>query len=48
MLSTQILSAGGRSMSERQLGDTILEVNNISLSFGVMKVLDNISFDIKK
>ena len=35
-------------MSERQLGDTILEVNNISLSFGVMKVLDDISFDIKK
>ncbi len=35
-------------MSARQFGDTILEVNNISLSFGVMKVLDNISFDIKK
>ena len=35
-------------MSERQLGDTILAVDNISLSFGVMKVLDNISFDIKK
>jgi len=35
-------------MSDRQLGDTILAVNNISLSFGVMKVLDNISFDIKK
>jgi len=35
-------------MSERQLGDTILAVNNISLSFGVMKVLDNISFDIRK
>ncbi len=35
-------------MSARQLGDTILEVNNITLSFGVMKVLDNISFDIKQ
>lgn len=35
-------------MSTRQFGETILEVNNIGLSFGVMKVLDNISFDIKK
>ena len=35
-------------MSERQFGETILEVNNIGLSFGVMKVLDNISFDIKR
>lgn len=35
-------------MSARQFGETILEVNNIGLSFGVMKVLDNISFDIKK
>ncbi|MCP4494433.1 MAG: ABC transporter ATP-binding protein [Gammaproteobacteria bacterium] len=35
-------------MSERKFGDTILAVKNISLSFGVMKVLDNISFDIKQ
>jgi len=35
-------------MIERKLGDTILEVSNIGLSFGVMKVLDNISFDIKR
>ena len=35
-------------MNERQFGETILAVSNISLSFGVMKVLDNISFDIKK
>ncbi len=35
-------------MSERTFGDTILAVKNISLSFGVMKVLDNISFDIKQ
>ena len=35
-------------MSEREFGETILAVNNIGLSFGVMKVLDNISFDIKR
>jgi branched-chain amino acid transport system ATP-binding protein len=29
-------------------GETILAVENISLSFGIMKVLDNISFDIKR
>ncbi len=35
-------------MTERNLGGPILEVKNISLSFGVMKVLDNINFDIKR
>ncbi len=35
-------------MSERQFGETMLKVENIGLSFGVMKVLDNISFDIKR
>ena len=35
-------------MSERELGDVILKVDNISLSFGVMKVLDNIGFDIRE
>jgi branched-chain amino acid transport system ATP-binding protein len=34
-------------MSERNLGEIILAVDNISLSFGVMKVLDDISFDIR-
>ena len=33
----------------REISDeVILKVENISLSFGVMKVLDNINFDIKK
>ncbi len=33
----------------REVGsEVLLAVENISLSFGVMKVLDNISFDIKK
>ncbi len=35
-------------MSEQAIDDVILAVDNISLSFGVMKVLDNISFDIKR
>jgi branched-chain amino acid transport system ATP-binding protein len=35
-------------MSARELGDVILRVDNISLSFGVMKVLDDISFDVRK
>jgi len=35
-------------MSEQSIDDVILAVDNISLSFGVMKVLDNISFDIKR
>ncbi len=35
-------------MSEQAIDDVILAVDNISLSFGVMKVLDNISFNIKR
>ncbi len=35
-------------MNERAIGDVVLRVDNISLSFGVMKVLDNISFDIRE
>ena len=35
-------------MNERRLGGEILRVENISLSFGIMKVLDDISFDIKQ
>ena len=35
-------------MSERNIGDVILKVENISLSFGVMKVLDDINFDIRE
>ncbi|MDH3636593.1 MAG: ABC transporter ATP-binding protein [Gammaproteobacteria bacterium] len=35
-------------MNERNIGDEILRVENISLSFGIMKVLDDISFDIRQ
>jgi branched-chain amino acid transport system ATP-binding protein len=35
-------------MIDKPIDDAILAVDNISLSFGVMKVLDNISFDIKR
>jgi len=39
---------GSRGVSESGLAEVILAVENISLSFGVMKVLDNISFDIRR
>ncbi|MCP4981563.1 MAG: ABC transporter ATP-binding protein [Gammaproteobacteria bacterium] len=35
-------------MNQQSAAETILAVENISLSFGVMKVLDSISFDIKR
>ena len=35
-------------MNTAVAGDAILAVDNISLSFGVMKVLDDISFDVKR
>ena len=35
-------------MNQQSTAETILAVENISLSFGVMKVLDSISFDIKR
>lgn len=35
-------------MNQQNAAETILSVENISLSFGIMKVLDNISFDIKR
>ena len=35
-------------MNSRNIGDVILKVDNISLSFGVMKVLDDISFDVRQ
>jgi branched-chain amino acid transport system ATP-binding protein len=33
---------------ERQIGDTILNVENVSLSFGGVKALTNISFDVRE
>ncbi len=35
-------------MNQQSSPETILAVENISLSFGVMKVLDSISFDIRR
>ena len=34
-------------MAERKTGDVILEVNNISLNFGGVKALTDISFDVR-
>ncbi len=35
-------------MTEREVGDVILSVKNICLSFGVIRVLNDISFDVKR
>jgi branched-chain amino acid transport system ATP-binding protein len=35
-------------MYERKIGDVILALDNISLSFGTMKVLDDVSFDVRQ
>ena len=35
-------------MNERNLGDVVLEVKGISLSFGAIRVLNNISFNVRK
>jgi len=35
-------------MSGRKIGDVILEVNNISLAFGGVKALTDISFDVRQ
>ena len=35
-------------MTSRQTGDVILEVQNISLSFGGVKALTDISFNVKE
>ncbi len=35
-------------MSRRKIGDVVLELSNISLSFGGVKALTNISFDVRE
>jgi branched-chain amino acid transport system ATP-binding protein len=35
-------------MAERKIGEVILEVKNISLAFGGVKALTDISFDVKE
>ncbi len=35
-------------MSERAIGDVILQVEDVSLSFGGVKALQNVSFDVRK
>jgi branched-chain amino acid transport system ATP-binding protein len=35
-------------MYERKIGDVILALDNISLSFGALKVLDDVSFDVRQ
>ena len=35
-------------MTQKKIGDVILDVKNISLSFGGVKALTDISFDVKE
>ena len=35
-------------MNNRKIGDVILQVDGISLSFGGVKALTNISFDVRE
>ncbi|MEY3451197.1 MAG: hypothetical protein RL711_1023, partial [Bacteroidota bacterium] len=35
-------------MSKKKIGDVILDVQNISLSFGGVKALTDISFNVKE
>ena len=35
-------------MHERKLGDVVLRVDGITLSFGAMRVLNNVSFDVRQ
>ena len=35
-------------MAEREIGDVILDVNNISLRFGGVKALTDISFNVRE
>ncbi len=35
-------------MTQRKIGDVILDVQNISLSFGGVKALTDISFDVRE
>ena len=40
--------ASGNAADQRQIGDVILEVSNISLRFGGVNALTNISFDVRE
>lgn len=42
------VNAAGVTEDGRKIGDTLLEVKNITLSFGGVKALTDISLDIKE
>src|SRR5690625_4407563 len=47
-MSTVASPATSATVADRRVGDVILEVNNISLRFGGVKALTNISFDVRE
>ena len=46
--ASSIAAAGGDARPARRIGEPILEVKNISLSFGGVKALTDISFDVRE
>lgn len=47
-MSTVASPAASATVADRRIGDVILEVQNISLQFGGVKALNNISFDVRE
>ena len=48
LTSSRPLSAEGTSQSNRKFGEVLLSVENVSLSFGGVKAIRDVSFDIRK
>ena len=48
LTSSRPLSAEGTSQSNRRFGEVLLSVENVSLSFGGVKAIRDVSFDIRK
>ena len=48
MMMNDMAQAGSGATAGRQIGEVILDLKNISLSFGGVKALTNISFDIRE
>jgi branched-chain amino acid transport system ATP-binding protein len=47
-LSTEAIPASKAATMQKKIGEVILDVQNISLSFGGVKALTDISFDVRE
>ncbi|HWV83227.1 MAG TPA: ABC transporter ATP-binding protein, partial [Hyphomicrobiaceae bacterium] len=41
-------AAAAHALSDRVIGDVLLSVENVSLAFGGVKAISDVSFDIRK